>query len=274
MGINNAIGSCQTDTFMISGATAGTGSPVICGNNDGHHMVLDSDGQSCHTINLMMGAGGANRAWNIDVVQYRCGNLDATPAGPPGCLQYHTLQTGRVSDYGYAALPATGAIAAQPFVATTTHLANQDYKICFRRVAAQCRICYTPVAAGIEGVGDQAGFGLSTQAAAGAAMSANEAACDNNDFISIPGAQTAADSLAGNLNLMVTRLCGRRFNNAVIASIATIQLCTRQTPFMIGVNFGAGEDVDGAAGTTANSENLTPPGGIIGFRLDYTQVCP
>jgi len=275
-GSANAIGSCQTDTFMISGATAGTGSPVICGVNDGHHMILDSDGTTCHTINIMMGAGGGNRNWQIDVEQFRCGNLDTTLAGPPGCLQYHTAANGRISDYGSAALPAAPT-AGPALAADTTHLANQEYRICIRRNAGQCRICYTvipPVIA--EGVADQAGFGLSISTVGGASDSQVDAGCLNQDFISIPGAQNNANSIiANNQNGIVQRLCGRRFNVAANQA-ASAAVCTRLTPYMIGVNFGAGETAAGnpPGATEVNSELVSAPGGIVGFRLAYAQSCP
>jgi len=276
-GSANAIGSCQTDTFMISGATAGTGSPVICGNNDGHHMILDSDGKTCHTINIMMGAGGGNRQWNIDVEQFRCGNLDATAGGPPGCLQYHTAANGRISDYGSAALPVPPAAAPGIVaVAATTHLASQAYNICIRRNAGQCRICYSVLNAINAAAIDQAGFGLSNQAIVNAAVkSATEGNCpDLGDFLSIPGAQDNANSaIANNQVGIVQRLCGR-FLSVVDNVGASAMVCTRQTPFMVGVNFGAGETIAAAAADTTNSETFTLPGGIIGFRLDYAQSCP
>jgi len=273
-GSANAIGSCQTDTFMISGATAGTGSPVICGVNDGHHMILDSDGTTCHTINIMMGAGGGNRNWQIDVEQFRCGNLDTTLAGPPGCLQYHTAANGRISDYGSAALPAAPT-AGPALAADTTHLANQEYRICIRRNAGQCRICYTVIPSiGAEATIDQAGFGLSISSAAAATDSLVDAACINNDFISIPGAQDNANSvIANNQNGIVQRLCGRRFNVAANQA-ASAAVCTRLTPYMIGVNFGAGETAANALATELNSELVSAPGGIVGFRLAYAQSCP
>jgi len=274
-GMSNSIGSCETDTFMISGATAGSGSPVICGTNTGHHMILDSDGTGCHTITLMMGAGGISpRQWDIDVRQFRCSAGPETLAGPPGCLQYFTTQNGRVSDYGYAALPAAPGATPQ-LGATTTHLARQDYKICFRRFPAQCRICFAPFAptggVGTDTIADQAGFGVGNQAmadrSATMAFQAIDANCDT-DFITIPGAQAAAQNGADGV---VARLCGRRLNNNPIAAAASITICTRQTPFMIGVNFGEGEEFDAAATMNDQLESFVPPSGHVGFRLAFAQ---
>jgi len=270
--IANSIGSCIADTFMVSGTSTGGGSPVICGTNTGHHMVLDSDGKTCHTINMMFGTGTTNRDWELNIIQYACNSdLDNSLAGPPGCLQYHTAQNGRVSDYGYAALPATGATPTLD--ASTTHLANQDYNICFRRFAAQCRICFANFAptggVGTDAAIDQAGFGVGNGPTANAAANqATEGECDT-DFISIPGAQEMAQT---GTTGVVTRLCGRRLNNAAIDATASVTICTRITPFMIGVNFGEGEEI--TAGTTMadTHEGFVPPSGHVGFRLDYKQV--
>ena len=78
-------------------------------------------------------------------------------SGPPGCLQYFTGRTGTVSNFGSVAnLASTTALTAD-----TTHLANQDYTICFRRYGSCARNCYAPRAAGTVGVIDQDAFGLS-----------------------------------------------------------------------------------------------------------------
>merc|ERR1711994_475292 len=51
--------------------------------------------------------------------------------------------------------------------ADTTHLANQDYTICFRRYGSCARNCYAPRAAtGTAAAIDQEAFGLSISAAA------------------------------------------------------------------------------------------------------------
>jgi len=255
----NAIGSCLTDTFMISGISAGGGSPVICGSNNGHHMVLDSDGKSCHTINIMRGMNGGAREWTILARQYACGDLDNSRAGPPGCLQYHTARTGRISDYGSDALAAAPA-AVPALAATATHLANQDYKICIRRFAEQSRICYEEAAAGNA-------FGLSTSANAIISQSQVEGAC-TTDFVTIPGAQAMIDTGTDNA---VIRLCGQALNN--IQAMTAVKVCSRSTPFMVGVNFDAGEVV--AAGIDAMTAEIFSDGtavtGKIGFRLSYEQ---
>merc|ERR1712168_1371423 len=220
--IANSIGSCIADTFMVSGTSTGGGSPVICGTNTGHHMVLDSDGTTCHTINMMFGTGTTARDWELNIVQYACNSdLDNSLAGPPGCLQYHTAQTGRISDYGTAALPAApGAIPALPADNSQTHLANQDYTNCIRRFAGQQQICYAEAAADNS-------FGLSIATAAGVVDSAVDTDC-TTDFITIPQAFTSG--AATPLTMAAVRLCGRDFNNVrAIANIAitSVTVCSR-----------------------------------------------
>merc|ERR1712038_1936911 len=65
-----ATGDCLTDTFSISGPNGGT--PVICGTNDGQHMIVDTDGSSCVTVNFGIGGGSDSRNWDIMTTQYRC----------------------------------------------------------------------------------------------------------------------------------------------------------------------------------------------------------
>merc|ERR1711884_872670 len=45
-----ATGDCTIDSFSISGPNGGT--QIICGNNDGQHMIVDTDGSSCVTVNF------------------------------------------------------------------------------------------------------------------------------------------------------------------------------------------------------------------------------
>jgi len=259
----NAIGNCLDDTFSITGVGASPGSPIICGTNTGHHMIMDSNGQGCHNINIMLGAGSTvNRRWTINVVQHTCSFgtstlLAESTAGPPGCLQYHTTAAGRISDYGSAALPAAPT-ALPALAATQTHLANQNYKICIRRDANNIRICYTD---------DGGAFGLSNAIIA-MDQAEVDAACDT-DFLTIPAAQGMAQTgFTGSVN----RLCGRVLAN--VQGVASVTVCSRLTPFEIGFTTDAGEALAGTA-TQINNEALggaAANGGIVGIRLSYTQL--
>ena len=93
-------------------------------------------------------------------------------AGPSGCLQYFRSQTstttgaavgtgGQVVNYGQAAT----ITAATQLAAGTTHLANQDYRICFRRFGNCGRVCLNQRdavgGAAAATAANQDGFGLS-----------------------------------------------------------------------------------------------------------------
>jgi len=276
--IGDSIGTCQTDTFMITGVAASSNSPIICGPNNGQHMILDSDGKSCHKVNIMVGAATTpSRQWDIRVLQYDCSDLDNTAAGPRGCLQYfHEPQgnaaTGWLVNYGANAYPQDATAASRGALgATTTHLANQNYNMCIRRMGNFCRICYAPKA-GANTAADQVGFGVSISSAAIAAKSAVDAMC-TTDFLTIPGlqAKAAPAAMINPLQDSVTKVCGRDINTAAAAVIATgATYCSRQLPFVVGVTFDGSEDITTAG--MANMDELSKiPGGIVGFRLGFLQ---
>jgi len=256
----NAVGGCPTDSLQVINLGAGKSSPVICGTNTGQHMILDSDGSSCHEITISK-SGTTSRDWAIAVFQYG-GSVDKdnTPAGPPGCLQYFTGRTGTVSNFGSVAnLASTTALTAD-----TTHLANQDYSICFRRYGSCARNCYAPRAAGTASAADQDAFGLSASAMA-ASQSQVGSDC-TTDYIQIPQGVESTIPAIGSPN---TRFCGRYLNTSA-EQTASVTVCSAILPFRIQVNFDAGEVA--SATTDASTDELsTFPGGIVGFRLAYTQ---
>jgi hypothetical protein len=64
------------------------------------HMIIDAD-DNCHDVNIQVGAlTSVSRTWDITVTQYTCGDYDS-PGGPPGCMQFSTGTTGRISSYGW-----------------------------------------------------------------------------------------------------------------------------------------------------------------------------
>jgi len=270
VGKGESIGQCATDTFMITGAGA-TGSPVICGPNKGQHMILDNDGKTCHNVNINMGTGTTSRKWDIVVTQYNCNNNDNLAAGPSGCLQYFHDPT--LSGNGWLVNYGANAIAQEPDQAVgapadiaddATHLANQNYNICIRRIKANCRICYEAQTGG-DATGDQSGFGVSNAMDA-AAKSVVDAGC-TADFLAIPVAQLVAQ--AGVLN-SVNKVCGRFLNTADNVA-ANVKLCSRGLPFRVGVTFDNGESIT-IAGAAKTDETAVFPGGIVGFRLRYEQT--
>merc|ERR1719394_34095 len=262
-----ATGDCLTDTFSITGPNSGT--PIICGTNDGQHMIVDTDGTSCLTVNFGIGAAdGTSRNWDIMTTQYRCGE---EAGGPPGCLQWHMEGTGSVRSFNFPR-QARGAAVAD----TTTHLSSQRYSICIRRPQGTTNICYIPCTyVAMDGNANvQQSFGLSI-----ANADENSAVSDLNceqDYIEIIGGTTAAIAAAGKASDL-TMWCGRNFATATDTAFdaAGVSVCTASAPFRIRVNFDEDEfrtNADPAKddATTMDGEFLSRPGGIIGFSLCYT----
>ena len=132
-------------------------------------------------------------------------------------------------------------------------------------------ICYTAIAAAAEAPATQSSFGLSAGTAGVASTNTN---C-GSDYIEITSALDAA-SVVGTTNPLLGsnpaelahKICGRALNNEDTGAAATV--CSAAMPFRIGVNFDADEDTDTA--TAANDERFMDTGGIVGFKLAFTQV--
>ena len=212
------IGKCQLESMTVT-APGMKSPPEICGINTGQHMFLDVTDE-CVDINIHVNTLDTTntRSWSIHAKQFTCGD---TMAGPTGCLQYHTGLQGDVATFNWDLSGTTNAIFA-----TTTHLANQDYDICFRREENYCRTCFSPKFA--------KSFGISI---AGTALnSASGVACDGStvgktDFIEIPGAQVAAMSSTTSefttkaATIGWDRMCGVIFN-ALDTQTAETTVCS------------------------------------------------
>ena len=155
------------------------------------------------------------------------------------------------------------------------------YTICIRREANRRAICYTAFTDAAASPAKQNSFGLS--AAAGAMKASSNTEC-TSDYIEIISAIDQANVLTTTMPLLgsnpatlANRLCGRALNNAGMASAAA-KVCSAAVPFRIGVNFDADEVTKIAATppppgiTEANDERFSDTGGIVGFKLAYTQV--
>ena len=132
-------------------------------------------------------------------------------------------------------------------------------------------ICYTAIAAADPKPSTQSSFGLSKGTAGTASTNDN---CDS-DYIEITSAldatnvvATTAPLLSNNPVELAHKICGRALNNEDTGAAATV--CSAAMPFRIGVNFDADEDTDTA--TAANDERFMDTGGIVGFKLAFTQV--
>jgi len=268
-----SVGACNTDSMMISGGT-GNGSPIICGDNTGQHMILDSDGNgdTCHDVNLNFGAGNAARSYSIRVTQYDCVDMTAleNTAGPKGCLQYHLGDmngAGNLDNFGYVGTPPANEAIGN----TVTHLQDQNYKICMRRHAQMSRICYEVRVAGaampMAAMADQGSFGVSVST--DMEMAAKSAVDSNclTDFITIPNGVAMGEA---NLAMAAYKFCGRFLNNQDSMASPSVKVCSRAKPFVVGVNFGAGEIIGGTM-MGFDDETTLMPTGTVGFHLSYTQ---
>jgi len=288
---SRALGQCTGDTFQAGN------SPVICGANDGQHMIVDSDGSSCVTALFTFGGGTVNRRYTIHVIQYESTN---EMGGPPGCLQFFTGATGLVQTFNWQT------------ATTSVHLASQSYDVCVRKMIGMCVICWSPETTGVfnaaPAIAVTGSFGVNngpstddnpksgagpTDCAIAARTAANPIE-DSNDFIIIPSGKTNGNNNqevlpGGALNQATVAagaigediFCGRYLNQAGSAT-EDGSVCSRVTPFRLGVRF----DDQEATGTTADTaapvmESIqetsgtaaatTNPLGTSGFSLGFRQ---
>jgi len=288
-----AIGQCRGDQFVA--ATGLGSSPIICGFNTGQHMILDTDGTMCvKAMFTFSTSGNVQRSYRIHNVQFG-GNNDM--GGPTGCLQYYTGEMGTVNSFNWNG------------IAAGVHLANQDYDVCIRQRADACRICWASITTGRFAAAGalpaaQGSFGVSNGGSGAAApKSGVGAACnaaanmDSNDFVTILGGNPVATNLidgalaAGEGGFDV--FCGRYFApdtappavGAPAAQPMDLTICSRVTPFRLGVHFDGHEAVGAAgamgAGGAANTNEADAgvaanapdsPLGIYGFSLGFRQM--
>jgi len=282
-----ATGHCTMDTFQVTGS--GGASPVICGSNDGQHLIVDTDGVECVTAAFSFGLDAATRNYRIHAIQYdRLNEM----GGPAGCLQFFTGMMGTVSSFNYIA------------PATSTHLANQDYDVCVRRMQDQCTICWSPIISGTNAAAGgvnavQGSFGLSNansmakapDGGVGVTCVADPAAAalDSGDYIIIPNGVAAANAaaapaavgLAGVVLAGADKYCGR-FLAGADAATADGTVCSRVTPFKLSVFTDAleahgavgvaMEAINEASGVLAAAPNGASPLGTTGFSLGFAQI--
>jgi len=274
-----AIGHCRGDQFVA--ATGLGSSPIICGFNTGQHMILDTDGTMCvKAMFTFSTSGNVQRSYRIHNVQFG-GNNDM--GGPTGCLQYYTGEMGTVNSFNWNGVGAG------------VHLANQDYDVCIRQRADACRICWAPITTGnIAIAGSKRGsFGVSNGFSTdGNPKSGFDASCNaataaiaqSNDFVTILGGNAAATNI---IDAMLVAgeggndvFCGRYFNQAPLGASTDVTICSRVTPFRLGVHFDgheavaaagafAMEHLDEASGKAAANDATL---GVFGFSLGFRQM--
>merc|ERR1712156_780745 len=279
-----ALGQCTGDTFQAGN------SPVICGANSGQHMIVDTDGESCVTALFSWGLATQSRSYTIHVIQYESTN---EMGGPPGCLQFFTGATGLVQTFNWQT------------TTTSTHLANQNYDVCVRKMIDRCAICWAPEVTGTDAAmgtfgvnnGDNSADGDAKSATGveecgGRAVAAADPA-DSNDFIIIPqgvftannaavaaGGALVTNTVADGVADATSQFCGRFLNAAANGDDEDQTICSRSVPFKLGVGFDGIEATGTAAqgadagkeGTQEASRTANEPLGTMGFSLGFTQI--
>ncbi|XP_040579486.1 uncharacterized protein [Lepeophtheirus salmonis] len=254
--VGGSIGDCTTDSFSITGENGG--SPVICGTNSGRHMIVDSIA-TCNMAQFFFGGGFNNAAFDIKVTQFECGFEDTTLAGPSGCLQYFTGQSGVIENYAFPT-----SISELVIEGKATHLSSQDYRICIRRETGNCRICYIPTVTGTMSK-DSYGLGPSSNGIEAKSLVNEKCKGDFLEILSgIPFTSTNQMTVGA-----VNKICGRYFNTAD-DQIVSISVCSFSLPFEL--RFVTDQDeMTPESGDAVMNENKEEPRGTVGFSLTYKQ---
>merc|ERR1711892_120486 len=209
-------GKCEPDYIKGYRAATGRNSPKICGENAGQHIYLDAGAFSSSNANLEITLGGSsniNRHWKALITQIEC---DSPTLPPPGCLQYHTGQTGQVRSFNFDA-------------ANYDHLNAQIYSVCIRREKGFCSIGW------LQSV-DPDSFKLSRPAT----NYASTVGTCSKDYVNIfggtnPGGAPCKDK-NGNTVPSVDRFCGGTLN-CNHESKSPSEVVSSRVPFQLGVNF-------------------------------------
>lgn len=227
-GNGGAAGNCVSDAFSIANM-GGDNPPVICGTNDGQHMILDTDGQNCQDALFTIGSDTHTRKWDIHVTQYTCEEMETSMgAGPTGCLQYHTGTVGHIASFAFpVAASLTGTTSK--ILAKTTHLNNQDYKICFRKEHGKVKLCFTDIPAATLGVIDQGTYGVSTSPDSAVAQSGHDGECvtDYLEFLGGVYGGKSGDNGCGSSTTVTTGACSATSKPLVPTEKTRSKLCGR-----------------------------------------------
>ncbi|CAL8116018.1 unnamed protein product [Orchesella dallaii] len=122
-------GNCESDRFMVSGQNTNNIIPILCGNNSGGHIYIET-GTSQSQIQLsVMTTGEGPRTWSIQINQFEESQSHFNP--PSHCLQHHEGTMGIITSFNY-----DSALSPQ-------YLNNLNYAICIRKEAGFCSITYT-----------------------------------------------------------------------------------------------------------------------------------
>merc|ERR1712027_91689 len=124
IGITATTGVCK-DTFTVTG-TAGVNPPVICGDNAGYHMYVES-GKKTSDVKAVMATNTdtTSRSWNIKISQIECDNPNKPPTD---CVQYFDCGAGTIQSWNFNG----GLMVAM----------KAQYSICFRPNTGACGVAF------------------------------------------------------------------------------------------------------------------------------------
>ncbi|CAH1112018.1 unnamed protein product [Psylliodes chrysocephalus] len=181
-------GTCLVERLVITGQSANSIVPAICGYNTGQSIYVDVS-QSSGPINLMvLSTMTYKKRFRIRICQY------SDICVPDNCLQIYEGVTGTISSFNYDQ-------ASMLNRSVPGYFNNLNYAICIRRTPGYCSITYTNVLNGVEYPFNLVNFinGMST-------VPSNMA---GSDIIDCPNDYIVIDS---------TRLCGYKFNDGSVTS--------------------------------------------------------
>jgi len=275
-GSSSATGGCTTDSFTVTGTRGPY--PVICGVNTGQHMIVDTDGSACVKATFSYGMASSTRQYSIHATQFASSN---EMGGPPGCLQFFTGATGTVSSFNWQGTTTR---------TSSVHLQDQNYIACVRQELGSCVVCWSPTTTGNQAT-TTGSFGVSASAIATSSTGDSGTSC-TTDFVVIESASAATNAAAvasgtGINSAAVSsvgtdKICGRFFAATnPFAPTADGTICTRSTPFTLGVVTDGSESLTGAAGAADTNELAdgtgdatmdNAPFGTQGFSLGFSQI--
>merc|ERR1711894_298880 len=141
--------NCLVDTFSVTGPSASSTPPTICGTNTGMHMYVDVTPTECNRMMFTLGEVASSvyvtstrgvatattaRTWDMTVQQIECTSLTLPPSG---CTEYFWGSGSGFTLKSYNYLGST----------TAGHLANQHQRQCIRRERGNCIGCFVALAA-------------------------------------------------------------------------------------------------------------------------------
>jgi len=204
--VAGACGGAAGDSISINTPTktaSQTGVSAICGQLSGQHLVVEvapGNNAMAATLNIDTAAAAGARMWKILV---KCVECDSNDRSPPGCNQFFTGASGRISSFNGAQARTDGGHVM---------IQNLEYSICFRQIPGMCGVRLTQTR---PSPGDNPdSFGLITAATTVAATTATGTTGCTFQFLRVPDAVVLNAPAAGAVAMVENgRVCGGILDN-------------------------------------------------------------